>query len=175
MAGLAVGGRRYQTEGGLPLAGALRLCLQQPQGSSHGSHRTMGEGLSLLWEISGYNTFFVGSAKSMGKDMSGNPEESSSLNQGVKANSREGAGLEAHLMFKSKKIIVQGTSTNPIPVSLWSLRSFTTGRIALPTYTVLQFDVKVADTQSLLRIGQVRAGIIKLHSPAENLITPTLF
>lgn len=129
----------------------------------------------MLWEISGYDTFFVGSAKSMGKDMSGNPEELSPLNQSVKANSQEGAGLEAHLMFKSKKVIVQGTPTNPIPVSLWSLRSFNTGRIALSTYTVLQFDVKVADTQSLLRIRQVRAGIIKLHSPAENLITPTLF
>lgn len=45
------------------------------------------EGLSLLWEISGYDTFFVDSAKSMGKDMSGSPKESSPLNQSVKANS----------------------------------------------------------------------------------------
>ena len=41
--GVAVGGRRYQAEGGLPLTGALRLCLQQPQGSSHGSRRTTGD------------------------------------------------------------------------------------------------------------------------------------
>ena len=106
------------------------------------------EGLSLLWDVSGYDTFFEGSAKSMGKDMSGSPKESSPLNQSVKANSRAGAGLEAHLMLKSKKVMVQGTSTSPIPVSLWSLRSFTTWKIALPTYTVLQFDVKVADSLS---------------------------
>ena len=42
--GVAVGGRRYQAEGGLPLTGALRLGLQQPQGSSHRSRRTTGDG-----------------------------------------------------------------------------------------------------------------------------------
>ena len=51
-------------------------------------------------------------------------------------------------MFKSKKVMVQGTSTSSILVSLWLLRSFTTWRIALPTYTVLHFDVKVADSLS---------------------------
>ena len=52
--GLAVGGRRYQAEGGLPLAGGLRLCLQQPQGMSHGRRRTTGDGrtkfaMGRLW------------------------------------------------------------------------------------------------------------------------------
>lgn len=77
-AGVAVGGRRYQAEGSLPLAGALRLCLQQPQGSSHGSRRTTGDGRTkFALGISEYDTFFAGNAKSMGRDMLGSPKESS--------------------------------------------------------------------------------------------------
>lgn len=69
-AGVAVGGQRYQAEGGLPLAGALRLCLQQPQGSSHGGRRTTGDGRTkFALGISEYDTFFAGNAKSMGRDM----------------------------------------------------------------------------------------------------------
>ena len=40
------------------------------------------------------------------------------MNCNVKASSQEETGLEAHLKFKSKKVIVQGMSSNPIQVSM---------------------------------------------------------
>lgn len=81
-AGVAVGGQRYQAEGRPPLAGAPKALPSATTGEQSRSRGTTGtEELSLLWE-SGYDTFFAGNAKSMGRDMLG----SRPLNQSVKAN-----------------------------------------------------------------------------------------